>query len=352
MLSWPARLIDQLLLRLTVRRAELRRRTLWPDAEDLRRLRAGEPPDLSLDDPGPPATVSFLDGDDGDGIPGGRFEFPSSAPYGLPHDSMVHGELFPASQPSGAAVVLFPGAFTGLNPGLEERFYARVARAFAQAGITAAFLTPPLHKDRAALRPGGERERSGHDLLHGDIFTHIRAMAQAARDVRATMSWLEAEHGRVGLWGISLGALVHSLVLLHDPRPAFVVLVQPPVGRSGAFASPLLEVWTQQLQDSGVTPQDMEAAFAVMDRGRPPQVPADRILIQAGRHDLVASPEGIVEIRERWGDPRVSWYEHSHTSIFMARRQLIAEALRFAGDKLADERPDDWAQTGPKGAAG
>ena len=94
-----------------------------------------------------------------------------------------------------------------------------------------------------------------------------------------------------------------------------------------------------------------------MDRGQPPQVPADRILIQAGRHDLVASPEGIVEIRERWGDPRVSWYEHSHTSIFMARRQLIAEALHFAdetlaGDRLADERPDDWAQTGPKGAGG
>ena len=357
MLSWPARLIDQLLLRLTVRRAELRRRTLWPDAEDLRRLRAGEPPDLSLDDPGPPATVRFLDDDGGDDIPGGRFEFPSSPPYGLPHDRMVHGELFPASQPSGAAVVLFPGAFTGLNPGLEERFYARVAHDFAQTGITAVLLTPPLHKDRAALRPGGERERSGHDLLHGDIFTHIRAMAQAARDVRATMSWLEAAHGRVGLWGISLGALVHSLVLLHDPRPAFVVLVQPPVGRSGAFASPLLEVWTQQLQDSGVTPQDMEAAFAVMDRGRPPQVPADRILIQAGRHDLVASAEGIAEIRERWGDPRVSWYEHSHTSIFMARRQLIAEALLFAdetlaGDKLADERPEEPPATGPKDAAG
>ena len=357
MLSWPARLIDQLLLRLTVRRAELRRRTLWPDAEDLRRLRAGEPPDVSLEDPGPPATVRFLDEDGDDGIRRGRFEFPSSPPYGLPHDRMVHGELFPAAEPSGAAVVLVPGAFTGLNPGLEERFYARVARAFAGAGVTAALLTPPLHKDRAALRPGGERELSGHDLLHGDIFTHIRAVAQAARDVRATMSWLEAAHGRVGLWGISLGALVHSLVLLHDPRPAFVVLVQPPVGRRGALASPLLEVWTQQLQDSGVTPQDLEAAFAVMDRGRPPQVPADRILIQAGRHDLVASAEGIVEIRERWGDPRVSWYEHSHTSIFMARRQLIAEALLFAdetlaGDRLADERPDDWAQTGPEGAAG
>jgi hypothetical protein len=329
-LSWPARLIDQILLRLTVRQAQLRRRTLWPDAEALRRLRAGDPPAVSLADPGPPTTVTFLDAEGR-----GPFEFPSSPPYGLPHDRTVQGELFPAAEPSGAAVVLFPGAFTGLNPGLEERFYTRVARAFAGAGVTAVLLTPPLHKDRAALRPDGERERSGHDLLHGDIFTHVRAIAQAARDVRATMHWLQAEHGRVGLWGISLGALVHGLVLLHDARPAFVVLVQPPVGRQQVFDSPLLEVWTRQLRDSGVTPADVEAAFAGLDRGEVPRVPADRILIQAGRHDLVARPEAVVELRDRWGDPRVRWYEHSHTSIFLARRRLIAEALDFAAQALA-----------------
>ena len=333
MLSWPARLIDQVLLRLTVRQAQLRRRTLWPDAEALRRLRAGDPPAVSLADPGPPESVTFLDADGR-----GPFEFASSPPYGLPHDRTVQGELFPAAEPSGAAVVMFPGAFTGLNPALEERFYLRVAHAFAGAGMTAALLTPPLHKDRAALRPGGERERSGHDLLHGDIFTHIRAIAQAARDVRATMSWLHHEHGQVGLWGVSLGALVHGLVLLHDARPAFVVLVQPPVGRQQVFDSPLLEVWTQQLQDSGVTAADVDAAFAVLDRGEAPRVPAERILIQAGLHDLVARPEAVVELRDRWGAPRVSWYEHSHTSIFMARRRLIAEALDFAEETLSERR--------------
>ena len=150
MLSWPARLIDQLLLRLTVRRAELRTPHALARRRGLAPLTRGRAPDVSLEDPGPPATVRFLD-DGGDGA-GGRFEFPSSPPYGLPHDSVVHGELFPAPQPSRAAVVLFPGAFTGLNPGLEERFYTRVARDFAQAGITAVFLTPPC--TRTARRCG------------------------------------------------------------------------------------------------------------------------------------------------------------------------------------------------------
>ena len=96
MLSWPARLIDQILLRLTVRQAQLRRRTLWPDADALRRLRAGDPPAVSLADPGPPAAVTFLDADGT-----GPFEFASSPPYGLPHDRTVQGELFPAAEPSG-----------------------------------------------------------------------------------------------------------------------------------------------------------------------------------------------------------------------------------------------------------
>lgn len=333
MLSVAARVVDHLLLRLTVRRAELRRRTLWPDPEALRRLRAGEPPDLPLVDPGAPREVEFLDGR---GRARRRFRFASTPPYGMPHDTTVQGELFEPVGTIQGAVVMFPGAFTGLNPGFEERFYARVARRFAERGIAAAVLTAPLHKDRAALLADGERERSGHDLLHGDIFTHVRAMGQSVRDVRATLGWLEAEYGRAGVWGVSLGALVHSLVLPQDAQPAFAVLIQPPVGRRTVFASPLLEVWSQQLRDSGITTADLEAAFAPIDRRLPPRIPPARILIQAGRHDLVAGPEGIEELRGLWGSPRVSWFDHSHTSIFIARRRLIAEALPFAEAALVD----------------
>lgn len=339
MLSLPARLIDQCVLRLTARRAQLRRRTLWPDPEALRRLRAGEAPDLPLDDPGVPSDVTLRETGESDRQ---RFEFASSAPYGMAHDTTVQGELFrPPATASGAiaqgGVVIVPGAFTGIGGGFEERFYAPLARRFAAAGIAAAVLAPTLHKGRAALRADGRREQSGHDLLHGDIFTHVRAMAQSVRDVRATLGWLTAQHGRAGLWGISLGALVHSLVLPEDARPAFAVLVQPPMGRRRLFTSPLLALWAAQLRESGVTAADVDAAFAPLDRRLPPRLAADRILVQAGRHDLVAPPDGVEELCERWGGPRVSWYAHSHTSIFLARRRLIEEAVSFAAQVLARE---------------
>ena len=308
MLSLPARVIDQCVLRLTVRRAQLRRRTLWPDPDALARLRAGETPDLPLHDPGVPSDITLRATGESDRQ---RFEFPSSPPYGMAHDTTVQGELFRplATSRGGTAqggVVILPGAFTGISGGFEERFYAPLARRFAAAGITAAVLVPALHKGRAALRADGHRERSGHDLLHGDIFTHVRAMAQSVRDVRATLGWLAAEHGPAGLWGISLGALVHSLVLPEDARPAFAVLVQPPVGRRQLFASPLLAVWAAQLRESGVTAADVDSAFAPLDRRLPPRLAADRILVQAGRHDLVAQPDGVEELCDRWGGPRLT----------------------------------------------
>ena len=351
MLSLPARAIDQALLRLTVRRAQLRRRTLWPDPEALRRLRDGVPPDIPLHDPGAPHNVELRPGPGPESAsqsaPGRqRFAFASSPPYGMAHDTTVQGELFaPDPAHDGAtrgAVVVVPGAFTGLNKGFENGFYGRLGRRFAQAGIAAAVLALPLHKGRAAIRADGRRERSGHDLLHGDIFTHARAIGQAVRDVRATLGWLSAEHGSVGLWGISLGALVHSLVLPEDGRPAFAVLAQPPVGRRRLFDSPLLAVWASQLRDSGVTPADVDAVFAPIAPRRPPQLAPQRILIQAGRHDRVARPEGVEELRNRWGSPPVSWYAHSHTSIFLSRRRLIEEGVSFAAAMLSQ----DAGQTG------
>ena len=74
----------------------------------------------------------------------------------------------------------------------------------------------------------------------------------------------------MGLWGISLGALVHSLVLLHDPRPAFVVLVQPPVAAAERSRPRCWKSGRSSFRTAASRP-DLEAAFAVMDRGQPPR---------------------------------------------------------------------------------
>jgi hypothetical protein len=227
-----------------------------------------------------------------------------------------------------------PGAFTGSQLGAEMGFYHRLARGFTRIGCRVALLEAPLHGRRA--RPG---ERSGHDLLHGDLFTYVRGIAQAVRDVRAAIGWLHADIGPVGYWGLSLGGLVGAVAIVRDPRPAFTVLVQPPLGRDEAMQSVLTSVWREQLLASGVTPADINAAFDLLHTNDPPAPALASILIQAARYDTVASPRGITQTWERWGRPPISWYDHSHTSIFLAGDALIAEGVAFADRHLPPSRP-------------
>ena len=253
------------------------------------------------------------------------FHFPSTPPYALDHDTQIHGDLYMPTGVIRGATVVHPGAFTGANFGTELPVYDKVCRAFASSGIVAALIDPPLHRRRTA-----SGVQSGHDLLHGDLFPYARGVAQAVRDVQAAVGWLEANYGPTGLWGLSLGGLVASLVVVRDPRLAFAVLVQPPLGHEHAMGSALTRTWRSQLRESGVTEEDITAVFRMLRTRQTPAIGPENILIQAGRWDTVSSPAGIEAVWRAWGEPRLSWYEHSHTSIFLAANQWVPEGVGFA----------------------
>ncbi|HJN91868.1 MAG TPA: hypothetical protein QGF05_03955 [Dehalococcoidia bacterium] len=320
--------LDALVLRWTARRAQLGKRTLWPDPDLVTSLRSGAFPPLDFSDPGPPTQVAVAPAPRNRlrrNGPDYHFHFPSTPTPALDHDTEVHGDLYLPSGGIRGATVVFPGAFTGANFGTELPVYDKVCRTFARGGIVAALIDPPLHRRRTA--PGVQ---SGHDLLHGDLFPYARGVAQAVRDVQATIGWLEANYGPTGLWGLSLGGLVASLVVVRDPRLAFAVLVQPPLGHEHAMESALTKQWLLQLRESGVTEDDIAAIFRMLRTREAPAIGREKILIQAGRWDTVSSPAGIEEVWRAWGEPRLSWYEHSHTSIFLAANQWVAEGVSFS----------------------
>lgn len=329
MQRYIAEVLDEVLMRWTVRRAQLRRRTLWPDPVLLEDLRAGRTTAPLLDDPGAPSDVDLIAVGEGPTGPDYRFRFDSSPPFGQEHDRSVYGALFVPRGEIRAGVVLLPGAFTGVNKATERGFYHKFAAGFARQGIAAALLQVPLHQERT---PSGEI--SGHNFFHGDIFTHVRAMAQAVRDVRSTIGWMERGYGATGYWGISLGALVGSMVVSRDARLAFAVLVQPPIRRASALGSPLTRVWMAQLAESGLSDEDVQRALEPLRSGRPPACGPERVLLQGSRWDRLAAPEGVRDLWRRWGEPRLLWYDHSHTSMFLARDRLIADALEFAEHRL------------------
>ena len=334
-----AQAIDAGVLRWTVRRAQLRRRTLWPEAASLDALRAGAWGPLNFGDPGSPveAEVEPVVAPRGPRLRSQRgapanytFRFASSEPVAQAHDRFVHGDLFLPEGKVRGAVVMVPGAFTGAHYGTERGFYSRMARGFNSLGIAAALLDAPLHGRRVA--PG---EISGHDLLHGDLFTYALGIAQAVRDVRSTLGWLSANYGPTGYWGISLGGIVGALLVSHDARPAFAVLMQPPLRRRAGMGSALTRVWHDQLSESGVTDDDINAVFGMLRPGTTPLCGSERVLIQASRWDTVSPANEIERVWEEWGRPTISWWDHGHVSMFLSADALIAEAVGFGDAQIA-----------------
>ena len=331
MQRWLAEAIDAAALRLQARSAQLQRRTIWPDPEELRALqdRQWNPP--PLDNPGTPPNVERIRIGMGPAGADEAFWFESSPPFAQGHDRSVQGLLYLPPDPARGAVILAPGAFTGAGGHLTDRIYPQIARTFGELGLAVARLMLPLHERRAP--PG---EVSGHNLLHGDIFTYVRGLSQAVRDARATIGWLQDDFGKVGYWGLSLGAGIGALVTAHDPRLAFAVLLEPPLRTDAAFKSPLTRIWRTQLRESGVTDSDISAILHAVEPHGPPAIAPEQILLQGGRWDRLAPPDGIERLAERWGGPTVRWYPDGHISMLMGRRPWLRDAVEFASAAVAD----------------
>ena len=313
-----AHTIDAVFFRWQVHAAQLRRRTTWPLPDDIYRLRTRSWRAPWMGYAGP-ADVSVLDVE---GVR--RFEFASSAPFAQPHDRVARGRLYePEGTPRGA-VVLVPGALTGAPWNGAERLYPRVAEAFTRLGLVAARIELPLHESRA---PAGEI--SGHEMLQGDLFTYVRAVAQAVRDVRSLAAWLRAEYGSVGVWGLSIGALIGALAAERDARLAWAVLAQPPMRTRSAWGSPISAPMREHMQAIGVTREEVAMVLRGLEPLGPPAIGASRVLLQGGRWDRLATADSLAELGQRWPGAALKLYDGGHISMAIGNRWL-EDASEFA----------------------
>lgn len=312
-----ARAIDALFFRWQTRTVQLRRRTTRPSADDLERLRAGAWTAPPMDAAGSAQVLLTRSS----GVR--RFEFDSTPPFGQPHDRVARGRLSaPAGRARGAAL-LVPGALTGAPWTSAERLYTRVEQVFAAAGLAAARLELPLHESRT---PAGEI--SGHEMFQGDLFTYLRALAQAVRDVRALSRWLNQEYGSAGVWGLSLGALIGMLAAEREGQLAWAVLSQPPIRADVAWRSPFSAPMRGHMESSGVTRTEIERLLCALEPSAPPALNGSRILIQAGRWDRLAA-EGAEALAARWPGAELRIYDGAHISMLFTRRWLT-DGVRFA----------------------
>ncbi len=267
-----------------------------------------------------------------------RVEFPSafSSPY--PANNTVYGWwLVPESvgQERLPAVILLHSL--GIHqPDLE----LSLARELARYQIAVLLLTLPYHMGRTP--PGFD---SGDLLLSGDVNLLRQSLIQAVWDARRAIDWLsrqpEVDATRIGLVGISLGAIMGATVLSVEPRLHSAVLILGGVDLAHILWHSVLTVRTRaQLRAQGYTLQRLREALAdVEPLHRLNPVLGEKTFVIGARFDIVVPTEDTEKLVRALGNPRVFWLNTGHFGGALVQRPLFRMVRRYLTARFAGKAP-------------
>lgn len=241
----------------------------------------------------------------------------------------AHAWLLRHGEPGRPWLVCLHGFGMG-RPTMDLRAF-RAARLHWDLGLNLAFVVLPVHGPRQA--PGRHR---GEGFMSIDLIDSVHGMAQAAWDTRSVIRWIRAEQprARVGVFGISLGGYVASLVASLEQQlscaiagipatdiPDLYLRHSPPYVRRRALQSGALGAWADAVH-SVVSPLVLTPQLSKEDR-----------YIFAGAGDRMSTARQARRLWEHWDRPRIAWYAGGHVGFFMAAavQTFIEEALAASG---------------------
>jgi len=270
--------------------------------------------------------------------------FPSPAKSPWPANDVVWAHLVVPKGAEGRrspAVLILP-VMAAPNVWIETRFVER----FARDGLVVMWIEMPTQFHR---RPDPS-EPSGQVFLARTPKRLAANFRQSILDARRALGVLaarpEVDAGRLAVFGISLGALVGSVVYSVDDRPRFAVFLL-----GGAdFTSLVLDgsLSGPFARKMGLDPRELKAAWAGLDpldyRARDADKPA--ILVNA-RSDTVIPRANALKLAEAFPAARQVWLPLGHyTSIvhLIWLPRWISARLRQA---LAEEAGKKTIKTSP-----
>jgi hypothetical protein len=158
----------------------------------------------------------------------------------------------------------------------------------------------------------------------------VLLFAQAVWDVRRAISWLRGQGAEeIGLYGISLGAYVSSLVSSLESELGCVIAGIPAVDFANLARDN--EPWIMRRYDRDFA-LDWQLVRAITHVVSPlaftPKIPHERRFIYAGVADRVARPDQARALWRHWDRPAIHWFQGGH--ILGLRDRGIAPFIRKA----------------------
>lgn len=235
--------------------------------------------------------------------------FPSAAKSPWPANDTVWAHLIvpdSAKAKRGAAVLILP-VMAAPNVWIETRFADR----FVKDGLVVMWIEMPTQFHR---RPHPSMP-SGQVFLARSTGQLSRNFRQSVSDARRALGVLaarpEVDDRRVGLFGISLGAIVGAVTWSVDPRPATAVFVMggadfPGIALNGSLSGPFA-------RKMGLTLAALRAAWIGLD-------PLDYTAANVGKKallinvnsDTVIPKANALRLKEAFPDSKQVWLPFGH----------------------------------------
>lgn len=196
-------------------------------------------------------------------------------------------------------------------------------------GLNLAMPTLPLHGERA---PKSGISRSLPSL---DTMDSIHGLAQAVYEVRALLGWIRQTQpdSRIGMYGVSLGAYVASLVAGLDSALDCVIVGVPAVDFPAVFDSQTPRSVRQQAFYEPFRAAVERVYTPVSPLSFTPATPLDRRYLYAARGDHVLPPKSqSIRLWQHWDKPTSYWFDGAHVPQVRNKkvRAFVVSALQAA----------------------
>ncbi len=261
------------------------------------------------------------------------FRFRSRLPGPWPENNVVPGRIYECSGASKGVVVVLHGWLS-----FSYVWYRSICRSFNRWGMHAAFVELPYHMSR---RPE-QSAYSGELALSGDLVRNVESFRQAVADSLQLVRFLRSFYQvPVGVWGISLGGWIGSMLCTLPKGPDAAVLVAPVADpREMLRDSRLMSRVRADVRSSGIAAELYELGIERMNPASyAPEIPADRILILRPEEDQAVPDGGVVRLQRAWAGCAYKTYAHGHLSI-IGSREMVVDSGQFLRARLADAQSD------------
>ena len=169
-----------------------------------------------------------------------------------------------------------------------------------------------------------------------DPVVNVFGFAQAIWDIRRAITWARTQgEGPIGVYGISLGGYVASLLAGVEPGLACAVAGIPVVDFGELIGTHMARY---QGDDDAVVRFVRSDASVALNRlvsplGHAPLVPHDARFMYAAVGDRMATASQAVKLWRHWEEPKTLWVQGSHIGAPMTRRtrRFVFDALRTRG---------------------